>query len=123
MPRERRIFGIWAERLAARRLEEKGYLILESNFRCREGEIDLVALDGDVLAFVEVKARRGTGFGTPSSAVGAEKRRRIILAARRYLADRRPRAEAIRFDVVTVLVRGGGIEPEVGLIRGAFDVG
>jgi putative endonuclease len=123
MSRAGRTFGIWAERVAARRLEDEGYRVLEANYRCREGEIDLVAVDGNALVFVEVKARRGTGYGAPSAAVDSAKQRKLARAAIHYLAERRPRAASLRFDVVTVLVDGASAEPRIDLIRGAFDIG
>lgn len=87
----------------------------------RLGEIDLVAREGSILAFVEVKARRGTGYGTPGDAVAARKRRRIRRAAVHYLAQRRPQAPRIRFDVVSIVLPPGGGPPRIEWIRGAFD--
>jgi putative endonuclease len=91
------------ERLAETYLKKAGYRILDRNVRTKVGEIDLVAEENGVLCFIEVKGRRGTGFGLPEEAVDAEKQRRIFRAAeaylqRRHLADRR-----CRFDVVAIL--------------------
>ena len=91
------------ESLAAAFLERQGLKILERNYRCRFGEIDLVAAGDAVLVFVEVRARRSDEFGGAGASITAAKRRRLVAAARHYLA--RHRADrACRFDVV--LVRG-----------------
>lgn len=99
---ERRDVGRAGEAIAARYLERRGWRIVDRNVRYREGEIDLVATRGGVLAFVEVKTRRSSAYGTPAEAVTARKRARIRRLAARYLAERRPAARAVRFDVVTV---------------------
>lgn len=98
--------GAAGEDLAARYLERAGWRIVDRNVRYREGEIDLVAERAGVLAFVEVKTRRSRAFGTPAEAVTYRKRERIRRLAARYLAERRPGAPAVRFDVVDVLQTG-----------------
>lgn len=98
-----------AENLAAAFLEREGLKILERNYRCRFGEIDLVAASGAALVFVEVRARKSEAFGGAAGSITAAKRRRLVAAARHYLA--RQRADcACRFDVV--LVRGPAREIE-----------
>ena len=92
-----------AERLAAAYLERQGLTILERNYRCRFGEIDLIAAHDATLVFVEVRARESEAFGGAAASITAAKRRRLVAAARHYLAQRRVRG-ACRFDVV--LVRG-----------------
>src|SRR6266498_4250136 len=91
------------ERLAEKHLREAGYKIRARNFRSRVGEIDFVAQDGNVLCFVEVKGRHGTGFGLPEEAVNAEKQRRIFRAAQAYLQRERLEDVLCRFDVVSIL--------------------
>ncbi len=91
------------ERLAEKHLREAGYKIRARNFRSRVGEIDFVAEDGNVLCFVEVKGRHGTGFGLPEEAVNAEKQRRIFRAAQAYLQRERLEDVLCRFDVVSIL--------------------
>jgi putative endonuclease len=91
------------ESLAAAYLERQGLKILERNYRCRFGEIDIIAAGGAVLVFVEVRARRSEDYGGAAGSITAAKRRRLVAAARHYLAAHgsdRP----CRFDVV--LVRG-----------------
>ncbi|MGH8623338.1 MAG: YraN family protein [Burkholderiales bacterium] len=92
-----------AENLAADFLERRGLTILERNYRCRFGEIDIVARSGALLVFVEVRARSSEAFGGAAGSITPAKRRRLVAAARHYLAARRA-DRACRFDVV--LVRG-----------------
>lgn len=94
--------GDRGEEQAAAYLEQKGYAILERQYRTPLGEIDLIARDGRTLAFVEVKTRRNERFGSPSSAVGWEKQRRIIRAAMWYMNQRQGDVPPCRFDVVEV---------------------
>ncbi len=111
--------GKRGEDLAAASLEKAGYRILERNYRCRFGEIDIVAEEGDVLAFVEVKCRRSESFGDPREAVGPPKQRKISMISLHYLAERHLEHRAARFDVVAVKLSPAGCSVE--LIRNAFD--
>lgn len=97
--------GAAAEELAAAYLEGRGLRIVERNYRCRFGEIDLVARSGAVLVFVEVRARKTEAYGGAAGSITVTKRRRLVAAARHYLAGHRG-DRACRFDVV--LVRGTG---------------
>jgi putative endonuclease len=90
-----------AENLAAAFLERQGLTILERNYRCRFGEIDLVAGHGALLVFIEVRARKSDEFGGAADSITATKRRRLVAAARHYLAARRVEGPC-RFDVVLV---------------------
>jgi putative endonuclease len=98
--------GRAGEDLAASFLARAGFEIVDRNVRYREGEIDLVVARGGLLVFVEVKARRSRAFGSPAEAVTFRKAARIRRLAVRYLAERRPRASGIRFDVVEVAQQG-----------------
>lgn len=109
------IRGRIAEDLACRYLRERGYEIVERNWRARGGEIDVVARDGATLVFVEVKSRSHDGFGGPEAAVDPAKQRRMIVAARSFLGATGCDLP-VRFDVVAV-VRG-----VARLIRDAFQV-
>jgi putative endonuclease len=100
--------GVHGERIAAAYLTRVGLRILDRNWRCREGELDLVAREGGALVFCEVKARRGTGYGLPVEAVTVAKQRRLRLLAQRWLAAHDEHAPEVRFDVVGVLVRRSG---------------
>jgi putative endonuclease len=104
---------------AARYLRSQGYRIVATNFRIKEGEIDLVAWDGDVLVFVEVKSR--TSSDAPEAAVGVRKRTRIIRAAQAYIARYRLQRAPYRFDIVAVNETPTR-KPEYRLIRDAFRV-
>jgi putative endonuclease len=107
-PRQR--LGRLGEDAAAAELERAGITILERRSRTRAGELDLVALDGELVVFVEVKARRGTGFGSPAEAVGTVKRRRMARVALEWLARRRWLTRRCRFDVVEVFADGDRVQ-------------
>jgi len=115
---ERRELGQIGESLAATYLAGCGWDIVDRNVRYREGEIDIVAARGGILAFVEVKTRRSVAFGSPAEAVTWRKQRRIRSLASRYLAEHHPRAHAIRFDVVDIARDRGGFV--VTHLEGAF---
>jgi len=101
------LLGPRGESQAAAFLAQKGYRILERNYRCRMGEIDLVAMEQETLCFVEVKARTRPAFSDPLESVTATKQRRIIRAANLYLQAKNLAGRvACRFDVVTI-VEGG----------------
>jgi putative endonuclease len=115
----RQQFGMHGEDLAVRALEQAGYAILARRYRVRAGEIDIIALDGRCLVFVEVKSRHGGRFGGAAVAVTPWKRRKIVAVATDYLARHRVAARVCRFDVVTVASEPDG--PRVEIIRNAFD--
>lgn len=95
--------GSYYEAAAAAWLKKQGYEILESNFRCRAGEIDLIAKDENMLVFIEVKYRSTDKKGSPAQAVDSHKRRRIIAAARWYMAGRgMDTSVPVRFDVAAI---------------------
>ena len=100
--------GARGEDLAVAVLRRSGYRILERNFRTPVGEIDVVAEEGDILCFVEVKWRWGTGTGHPGEAVTVEKQRRIARAAEWYLARHGGPARPCRFDVVAIIAAPEG---------------
>jgi putative endonuclease len=112
--------GVHGERIAAAYLTDAGLCVLDRNWRCREGELDIVARDGETtLVFCEVKTRRGTGFGHPVEAVTPGKQRRLRVLAQRWLAAHDEHAPDLRFDVIGVLVRSA--RPAlVTHLRGAF---
>jgi putative endonuclease len=95
------------ENAAAGYLESLGWKIRDRNFRTREGEIDIVAEDGQTLCFVEVKTRTSRKFGSPAESVDAEKMRRIAELADEYLAAKGPHEGNSRFDIVEVLFLPG----------------
>jgi putative endonuclease len=95
--------GAWGEDLALRYLTRRGYTLVERNYRTRHGEIDLIVRNDDTLVFVEVKLRRGTGFGDPLEAVTFRKQGTIRSLATQYLSDRDPNFGTLRFDVIGIL--------------------
>lgn len=109
--------GREGEDLASLVLEENSLRILERNVRYRDGEIDIVALDGGTTVFVEVKRRRDASLGAPAEAVTPRKRARVVRAARRWLAAHPSRARSVRFDVVAVVDEPASVT----WIKDAFD--
>jgi putative endonuclease len=119
MTKVRRAVGEWGERLAERHLTAQGLVVLNRNWRCPDGEVDLVLRDGTDVVFCEVKTRRSKLFGTPAEAIGPDKVRRLRRLAHRWLAQSGVRPREIRFDVVEVLPQSQGA-PVVEHIRAAF---
>lgn len=113
--------GRWGEALAAEHLVAAGLQVLDRNWRCAQGELDLVAREPDgTVVFVEVKTRAGTGFGAPAEAVGPVKARKLRALACRWLLEKRPPGGCeLRFDVIGI-VRRRGETPQVTHLRGAF---
>ncbi len=100
----RQAMGAYGEHLAARVLQDQGMHILDRNWRCRHGEIDIVALDGDCLVVCEVKTRRGEAFGEAVEAVSFAKMMRLRRLAVAWLDEHRGTgADAIRIDVIGIL--------------------
>ncbi|HEV2582738.1 MAG TPA: YraN family protein, partial [Ktedonobacteraceae bacterium] len=109
----RQEFGRLGERLAAEALRERGYRILQQNFRCRYGEIDLVAEDALDLVFVEVKTRKGSLYGLPEEAVTRGKRRKLVQVASYYLDFHAIPERSWRIDVVAVQFSKAGKLEEI----------
>jgi putative endonuclease len=120
MPDRRGTLGQIGEDLACRHLEGLGYAILARRYRRRGGEIDIVALDGATIVFVEVKARDGRAFGTGADAVTSLKRRRIVQLARDYVMRYDASQHPCRFDVVSIEL-GEGRDASIELFQNAFD--
>ncbi|MEV4730840.1 YraN family protein [Saccharopolyspora sp. NPDC049426] len=95
--------GRVGERMAAELLERSGLIVLDRNWRCSRGELDIVATDGDVVVFCEVKARSGVDYGGPLHAIGPDKIARVRGVARAWLSERDLVGCRVRFDVVSVL--------------------
>jgi len=101
-PAARRALGATGERLAAEWYERSGYELLDRNWRCRDGEIDLVCRRGTTVVVCEVKTRASVSFGTPVEAVTATKQRRIRRLAAQWLRDHSVGCNEVRFDVAAV---------------------
>ena len=110
--------GRAGEAAAAAFYRRRGYRIVERNYRCRSGEIDLIVRRGRLLVFCEVKTRASARWGVPAEAVGALKQNRIRRSAGTWLAEHHGPRRELRFDVVSVAVADGGLE--VTHLPGAF---
>ena len=107
---DRKSTGDLGERIVAEHLERLKYNIRETNFRCPQGEIDIVAQDGDYLVFVEVRTKRSSSFGTPEESITPAKKTRLVSTALNYLQSNDSLATPWRIDVVAVeLGRGGSV--------------
>ena len=113
--------GRRAESLAARFFEREGYSVLTRNFRHGRREIDLIVRRGNLVAFVEVKARAGSGYGHPLEAITALKRREVERVARAWVARYGRDELSYRFDALSVLLQGG--TPVVEHVPGAWRLG
>ncbi len=118
-PSPRASLGAYGERVAVRVLTDAGLQVLDRNWRCRAGELDVVAREGAALVFCEVKTRSAEGFGHPVEAVTAVKRRRLRQLARAWLDAHDHHAPDLRFDVIGVLVPPAG-PARVTHLRNAF---
>jgi len=115
--------GKLGEGFAKGYLERSGFKVLRAPFRCRSGEIDIIALDRDILVFVEVKTRRSTRFGSPLEAVTVSKQKQIIKVARYYLAYADETAfKTCRFDVLGITQGKPGTPPKIVHVKDAFRV-
>ena len=120
MPTSRSLLGHRAEELAAAELARSGYEILERNYRCRYGEIDIIACDAGDLIFIEVRSRRSLEPFSPAESVDARKQEKLILTAQHYLMSHdSPADTCCRFDVVEVRFERGKTA-EVDIIKDAF---
>ncbi len=99
----RQAFGAWGEGRAARWYEDHGYRVLDRNWRCPDGELDLVLGKGRTVVFSEVKTRRNAAFGVPAEAVTPTKQRRIRRLAVQWLRSTGTHGAELRFDVVAIL--------------------
>ncbi|MGC4174766.1 YraN family protein [Demequina sp.] len=102
------VVGRHGENLVARRLEEAGWRVLERNWRCDQGELDIVALDGDCLVAVEVKTRRSAAFGSPQEAVTREKLYRLRRLVAAWLSAQERHFREVRIDVCAVTLPAAG---------------
>jgi putative endonuclease len=120
-PTDRVSLGKSGEDYACRELQRRGYAILARRFRTRAGELDIVALDGETLVFIEVKARRSTRYGLPVEAVGWHKQRRLIRMAAEYVLAKHVYRSSCRFDVVSVHFGADGLRPRIEILKNAFE--
>jgi putative endonuclease len=116
----KQVLGKAGEQVAEHYLRKKGYTVVERNYRCAAGELDLIVLDRRVIVFVEVKTRTDHRFGTPLEAVAFRKQRKMIHAAQFFLNEKKLTQRAARFDVVGI--SWPGAEPVVEHIENAFEL-
>ena len=119
MTADRKQLGQHGEALARRFLEKQGYSILETNFRCSYGEVDIVAQEREQLVFVEVKTRRSRTFGTPEESITQSKKNKLMEVAQAYLQTHVDLPEAWRIDVVTIEITHPNSPPKIELVRNA----
>jgi len=120
MTKERLILGKFGEDLARNRLKDLGYRVLETNYRCPLGEIDLIARDGETLVFVEIKTRRNQPSSLAKEAVHKIKQVQLSKAALAYMKHKNLWGSKARFDVVAIGVSDG--KKEVEIIQDAFEL-
>jgi putative endonuclease len=117
---EKRELGKKGEEVALRFLKKKGYRIIEKNYVCKMGEMDIIAKDKDTLAFIEVKTRTTTEFGPPQLAVNSSKQRQLSKVALNYLKEKQLEDVKARFDVVAILLEQE--KEKIELIKDAFEL-
>ena len=118
---ESRLLGRWGETLAAEYLRQRGFSILGAGWRCRFGEIDLIAADKNYLCFVEVKLRKSAAYGTAGAFVDQRKQEKLRLTAQMYLSEH-PTDLQPRFDVVEIYAPQGmeTRQPDIHMLENAF---
>jgi putative endonuclease len=118
--KERIALGSFGEDLASERLQDCGYRIVTTNYRCSFGEIDIIARDGDVLVFVEIKTRKNRSLRAVKEAVNSRKQRQISKVALAYMKANNLCGARARFDVVAIRLLGG--KREIEIIKDAFEL-
>lgn len=118
---DRKALGAQGEKWARDYLKKNGYRVKETNYRCREGEIDIIAEQEDCLVFVEVRTRTGSDFGSPEESVTPAKREKLVSVALDYLQNQRKVPPYWRFDVVAIEVDPKGKRIRMDLIQNAID--
>lgn len=114
----RKTLGQKGEEIACRALKKQGYRIIEKNFRCRQGEIDIIAEDKATLCFIEVKARYSQNFGSPEESVTKRKQGKLYAAAAIYLGKMITKPQDMRFDIVSVDLKNESAR----VLKNAFEV-
>jgi putative endonuclease len=120
-PCDNRTLGERGEEIATAYLKGRRFTIVERNYRCKGGEVDIIAREGKTLVFIEVKTRRNLSFGPPQLAVTCFKQRQISKAALTWLAKNKLHDSSARFDVIAILIPDHEV-PVIDHIRDAFDL-
>jgi putative endonuclease len=116
---QNKILGDLGESTACKYLEDIGYSIIERNFSCRAGEIDIIAFEGDTIVFIEVKTRASEAFGMPSEAVSDTKQKKLVKAALYYMQKKKLFNYMSRFDVIEVIMDEES-NCQINIIKDAF---
>ncbi|HHT9136552.1 MAG TPA: YraN family protein [Candidatus Wunengus sp. YC60] len=119
-PSYKRDVGTRGEQLAVKFLKKSGFKILQRNYRCKVGEIDIVCYDHGTIAFVEVKTRHTDSYGPPELSVTEAKKRQIVKVASHYVAEKKIEGIDFRFDVVSIFYSPMKKQPEITLFKNAF---
>lgn len=114
-----KLLGAYGEDIACEYLIQNGYRVLERNFACRAGEVDIIAMQKDIVVFAEVKTRSSDKFGLPSEAVSAAKQKKIVKTALYYMQSKRLLEHMCRFDVIEISA-GDDNKYRINLIQDAF---
>ena len=123
MTKQRLKLGRKGEEEAVKFIKKQGYRILQTNFKTKSGEIDIIAEDKKVVAFIEVKTRATGEYGSPLEAVNYHKRKKIALVANQFLTRHKVENRECRFDIVAILARSDDPKTwEIDLIKDAFSV-
>ncbi|MDZ4991470.1 YraN family protein [Clostridium perfringens] len=120
MKKYNKSIGSYGEEISVDFLKKEGYSILEKNFNCSSGEIDIIALRNEILSFIEVKSRFTNSFGNPKESVTYHKQRRIIAASKYYLHLKKFYNYYIRFDVIEINFNFNGSKYELNFLKDAF---
>ena len=105
---DRKQVGELGEKKALKYLKENGYKIMQRNFKCRTGEVDIIAMDGKTIVFIEVKTRRSLSYGLPCESVTAAKKKHILRTTRYYVSVNKLEDHDQRIDVIEVYLSEGG---------------
>jgi len=114
--------GLLGEEAAVSYLKRNGYVIIERNFNCKIGEIDIIGMDKDYIVFVEVKTRYTKLYGNPAEAVTYEKQRKIYKTAQYYIMKKKLYSHTFRFDVVEIMIDNKNNTYFIRLIKDAFQI-
>lgn len=114
--------GYYGETLATEYLLNLGYKLLEKNFKCKLGEIDIICLDKEYIVFIEVKTRYNNHYGSPSESVNIKKQFKIFKTAQYYILKEQLFNSNFRFDVIEVLLNLDNETPFINLLKDAFQI-
>jgi putative endonuclease len=118
---ERKEIGNMGEQLALNFLKKKGFRILETNYRCPQGEIDIIARQKECLVFIEVRTKANSAFGSPEESITMTKKRHLVMATNHYLQEQAKLPASWRIDVVAVEIEADNKIKRIELIENAVE--